>query len=71
MPIAFQRSDVGLHKVIVNFHQVGWLCRDRVGWMFKPHFSQTISPEIVQKINGRNNYRLKEIKSAVFQAFSN
>jgi hypothetical protein len=27
--------------------------------------------EIVQKINGRNNYRLKEIKSAVFQAFSN
>jgi hypothetical protein len=67
--VAFQRSDVGL-KVIVNFHQVG-LCRDRVGWMFKPHFSQTISPEIVQKINGRNNYRLKEIKSAVFQAFSN
>jgi hypothetical protein len=71
MSIAFQRSDVGMHKVIVNFHQVGWLFSSRKGWIFKPHFSQTISEEIVQKINSRKNLRLKEIKEIVVLAFSN
>lgn len=69
--VAFQRDDVGLHKVIVNFHQVGWLCRDRKGWMFKPHFSQTISEEIISKINSKKNLRLNEIKERVKMAFMN
>lgn len=69
--VAFRRDDVGLHKAFVNFHQVGWLMKDRKGWIFKPHFSQTISEEIISKINSKKNLRLDEIKGRVKMAFMN